>query len=218
FISAQNFLARQEIETGGYMVAALALMEAPAIVVAVALYRVHLHKQSPGGGKLGLVPLVREAALGGPIFLLLGSLTAGILSGDEGWETLQPFCEDIFHGVLVLFLLESGMTASRRLSELSGAKRNALAVGLIVPLCGATAGILTARLLGLDVGDATLLTVLAASASYIAVPATMRLAVPEANSGLYLPVSLGITFPFNIAVGIPLYLGTIRLLWPDTIG
>ncbi len=218
FITAQNFLEAQGVEFGGYMVAALALMEAPAIVVAVVLYRGYLHKADPSTTHPGLGPLLREAATGGPVFLLLGSLLAGVLSGERGWSTLQPFCEDIFHGVLVLFLLEAGMTASRRLRELSGAKRNAVVVGLVTPLIGAAAAIAMSRAMGLSVGDATLLAVLSASASYIAVPAAMRLAVPEANSGLYLPMSLGITFPFNIAIGIPLYLGAVRLLWPDSIG
>ncbi len=222
FITAQNFLARQGVEVGGYMVAALALMEAPAIVVAVVLYRGYMHKSASasgeGGEHPGVWPLIREAATGAAVFLLLGSLLAGLLAGEPGWRTLQPFCEDIFHGVLVLFLLESGMTASRRLSELAGAKRKAVITGLVMPLVGATVGIAVSRLLGLSVGDATILAVLSASASYIAVPAAMRIAVPEANSGLYLPMSLGITFPFNIAIGIPLYLGVVRLLWPDAVG
>lgn len=222
FITAQNFLARQGVEIGGYMVAALALMEAPAIVVAVVLYRGYAHKAASAAGERpthpGVMPLIREAATGAPVFLLLGSLVAGILAGEPGWKTLQPFCEDIFHGVLVLFLLEAGMTASRRLAEIEGIRFKAVATGLIMPLIGATVAIAVGRVLGLSVGDATILAVLSASASYIAVPAAMRIAVPEANSGLYLPMSLGITFPFNIAIGIPLYLGAVRLLWPESIG
>lgn len=221
FITAQNFLARQGVEIGGYMVAALALMEAPAIVVAVVLYRGHTHKSRASDNDEpapGVMPLIRESATAAPVFLLLGSLLAGLLAGEPGWKTLQPFCEDIFHGVLVLFLLEAGMTASRRLVEIEGTRFKAVATGLVMPLIGASVAIGLGRVLNLSVGDATILAVLAASASYIAVPAAMRIAVPEANSGLYLPMSLGITFPFNIAIGIPLYLGTVRLLWPETIG
>lgn len=213
FITAENFLAAQDVAVGSYMVAALALMEAPAIIVGVVLYRMQARKQDPTQ-KAGIGPLVREAVVGGPVFLLLGSLAAGALSGERGWQTLQPFCEDIFHGVLVLFLLESGMTACKTLRELSGVKRKAVGCGVVMPLISAALAIAVGRLLGLSVGDATLLAVLAASASYIAVPAALRLAVPEANAGLYMPMSLGITFPFNIAIGIPLYLGMIRWLWP----
>ncbi|MEM1072518.1 MAG: sodium-dependent bicarbonate transport family permease [Planctomycetota bacterium] len=222
FITAQNFLALQGVPIGGYMVAALALMEAPAIVVAVVLYRAHSHKLARARGDAtsgaGILPLIREAATGAPVFLLLGSLIAGVLAGEPGWNTLRPFCEDIFHGVLVLFLLEAGMTASRQLREIGDVKAKAVATGLIMPLIGASVAVAIGRLLGLSVGDATILAVLSASASYIAVPAAMRIAVPEANSGLYLPMSLGITFPFNIAIGIPLYLGAVRLLWPEAIG
>ncbi|MGP1271857.1 MAG: sodium-dependent bicarbonate transport family permease [Phycisphaerales bacterium] len=213
FITAEKFLAAQDIPVGGFMVAALALMEAPAIVVAVVLYRRHLHRADPQQ-RAGLGPLLREAVIGGPVFLLLGSLAAGVLSGEAGWTTLRPFCEDIFHGVLVLFLLESGMNAARTLRGLAGVRRNAIGVGLILPLLSAALAIVIARVLGLSVGNATLLTVLSASASYIAVPAAMRLAVPEANPGLYMPMSLGITFPFNIAIGIPLYLGIVQAIWP----
>lgn len=221
FITAQNFLARQDVEIGGYMVAALALMEAPAIVVAVVMYRAHQQRQRNGGdsdGPSGVLPLIREAATGAPVFLLLGSLLAGLLTSEDGWTVLEPFCNDIFHGVLVLFLLEAGMTASRQLAEIGSVKTKAIATGLIMPLVGASVAIALARILGLSVGDATILAVLSASASYIAVPAAMRIAVPEANSGLYLPMSLGITFPFNIAIGIPLYLGAVRLLWPAGVG
>ncbi|MEN1705865.1 MAG: sodium-dependent bicarbonate transport family permease [Planctomycetota bacterium] len=222
FITAQNFLAAQSVPIGGYMVAALALMEAPAIVVAVVLYRAHTHKQTRARGEpsadSGVHALIREAATGAPVFLLLGSLVAGALAGEPGWKTLQPFCEDIFYGVLVLFLLEAGMTASRQLRDIGDVKTKAVATGLIMPLLGAAVAIAISRILGLTVGDATILAVLSASASYIAVPAAMRIAVPEANSGLYLPMSLGITFPFNIAFGIPLYLAAVRLLWPEASG
>ncbi|MEO1535775.1 MAG: sodium-dependent bicarbonate transport family permease, partial [Planctomycetota bacterium] len=215
-------LEAQGAPIGGYMVAALALMEAPAIVVAVVLYRAHTNKIARDSGqpvdREGVVPLIREAATGAPVYLLLGSLIAGVLAGEPGWQKLQPFCEDIFHGVLVLFLLEAGMTAARQLRDIGDVKTKALATGLVMPLIGATVAIAIGRVLGLSVGDATILAVLSASASYIAVPAAMRIAVPEANSGLYMPMSLGITFPFNIAIGIPLYLGAVRLLWPDAVG
>lgn len=219
FITAANFLQSQSEPYGPHLVAALALMEAPAIISAVLLYRM-LSARSPREADLGHNPsmteLLREALFNGPVFLLLGSLLAGVMTGDSGWQTLRPFCEDIFHGVLVLFLLEAGMTAAKSLRGLREAGGFAVVAGVVMPLCGAVVAIGIARVLGLSVGDAFLLTILTASASYIAVPAAMRLAIPKANPGVYLPMALGITFPFNIAVGIPLYLWAIRAVWPET--
>lgn len=222
FITAANFLQAQEIPYGGHLVAALALMEAPAIISAVLLYRILESKrpatepQAEALGEHGAPPnmkaLLREALFNGPVFLLLGSMLAGLLTSESGWATLQPFCEDIFHGVLVLFLLEAGMTAARTLSGLKQAGVVAPIAGITIPICGAVVAIGLGKLLGMSEGDTFLLAILSASASYIAVPAAMRLAIPAANPGIYLPMALGVTFPFNIAVGIPLYLWMIRAI------
>ncbi|MEM1330591.1 MAG: sodium-dependent bicarbonate transport family permease [Planctomycetota bacterium] len=219
FITASNFLDQQGIPYGGHLVAALALMESPAIITAVLMYRVVRTKDDNPADATKPPPelkeLLREAVANGPVFLLLGSLLAGVITGDAGWTRLRPFCEDIFHGVLVLFLLESGMTAARSLSGLRKAGIAAPIAGIVIPLISAAAAIAIAIPLKLSVGDAFLLMILAASASYIAVPAAMRLAIPEANSGVYLPMALGITFPFNIALGIPMYLASAQALLPD---
>lgn len=217
FITAANFIEAQGVAYSPHLIAALALMESPAIVAGVLLYNRRTrgddsaHHASPR-------ELFQEALFSGPVFLLLGSMCVGVLSGPAGWETLQPFSEDIFHGVLVLFLLESGIVACRRLRELGGVLPWAVVFGVALPLLNAGAGLIIARLLGAGVGDAFLFVILAASASYIAVPAAMRLAIPEANAGLYLPMALAISFPFNIALGIPLYLEIVRRFWPSAAG
>lgn len=212
FITAANFLEARGTPYGGHMVAALALMEAPAVVVAVILYRrwQRTHEReivddqsAQPGDTLGLL---RESVLSGPVFLLLGSMLVGLISGPRGYERLLPFTEDVFYGVLVLFLLEAGMVAARRLRSLGGAGAFTVTCGIIIPLVNAAITLPITRLLGLETGDAFLLMILTASASYIAVPAAMRLAIPNANPGVYLTVALGVTFPFNIALGIPLYL------------
>jgi hypothetical protein len=210
FITAANFLDQRAIEYGGQMVAALALMEAPPIIVVLILHQV---LERADDTHLDLKKTVRSAFTSGPVFLLLGSLAAGALTGRENFEPLRAFTFDVFHGVLVLFLLDAGMSAARRLGDLRRAGPWAIGFGLTMPVLGAALAIPVAALLGLSVGDALLFTILAASASYIAVPAAMRLAIPAANPGLYLPMALAVTFPFNVCLGIPLYLLVIQALW-----
>ena len=222
FITAQNFLRAQDISFGGYMVAALALMEAPAVIVAVMLYRSGKQAASEsssreakrhdgrhgegGGGRGGVLNLLRESVVSGPVFLLLGSMVVGMIVGRSGSANLEPLKDDLFAGVLVLFLLEAGMVTGKRLKDLRVAGVFTVAAGIVIPLINATITLPIARLLGLETGDAFLLMILAASASYIAVPAAMRSAVPQANPSVYLTLALAVTFPFNIALGIPLYL------------
>lgn len=210
FVTAADFLEAREVAYGGEMVAALALMESPPIIVAL-LLRQWLTRQET---RQSAGTMLHEALTSGPVFLLLGSLAAGILTGPEGFEPLRAFSYDIFHGVLVLFLLEAGMVAGGRMRALKDMGLVAVGSAIVIPVVNAIAGGAIAYLLGLSVGNALLFTVLAASASYIAVPAVMRLAVPTANAGLYLPMTLGVTFPFNVCVGIPLYLMIITSIWP----
>lgn len=209
FIAAQKFLESQQIPYGQHLVAALALMEAPAIVTAVMLYRAMGEGSSArelfGPRRAEIKHLLHEAAVSGPVFLLLGSIAIGALTGQTGWQTLEPFSKDIFDGVLVLFLLDSGLTASKQLKELKGSKRAAMLLSAAIPVLNAIVALLVVMTLDMTHADAFLFLILAASASYIAVPAAMKLAIPQANAGLYLPMALGFTFPFNITLGIPLY-------------
>ncbi|QDU85093.1 hypothetical protein Pla163_22180 [Planctomycetes bacterium Pla163] len=218
FLTATNFIESRDMEWSGYMVAAMALMESPAILASVALARAFGARgpESDGGGGdgHGARGIFGEAFLNGPVFLLIGALVIGILTGKEGWEKVEPFAGAPFSGVLCLFLLDMGLIAARRLTAL---KRAGLRLGLfavVVPLVNAALGIAAAYALGLEQGDALLLTVLAASASYIAVPAAVRITLPDANPSLFLPMSLAVTFPFNVALGIPLYAAVIEALWP----
>jgi hypothetical protein len=209
FITATAFLDRLGIAYGGYMVAALAVMESPAIVVGVMLVR----RRAPSADShTSTRALLHDAFLNGSVFLLLASLAIGLASGEQGRNALRPFTDALFPGILCLFLLDMGMVAARRLADLRKAGVFLVGFALLAPLLSAAAAIALARLAGLGAGDALLLTVLCASASYIAVPAAMRIAVPEANPGLFLPLALGVTFPFNVAVGIPMYLELLRWL------
>ncbi|MCB9885376.1 MAG: sodium-dependent bicarbonate transport family permease [Planctomycetes bacterium] len=205
FLTACAGLERQGIGYGGHMVAAMALMESPAIVVAVLLRQRLLARQGSDAAPTSTKALLHDALLNGPVVLLLGSLIIGALCGDSGYQAMKPLCKDAFPGVLVFFLLDLGVLAGGRMRQLAAHARFLLPFGVIVPLLQVTVALPLAALIGMSVGDATLLAVLAASASYIAVPAAMRLAVPEAEASVYVGAALGITFPFNIVIGLPVY-------------
>lgn len=211
FITAAAFLDKLGIAYGGYMVAAMALMESPAIIVAVLLYR--LRSANETDAVFSWRELWRDAFFNGSVFLIMGSLVIGALSGEAGAKALKPFTNDIFAGVLCFFLLDMGIVAARRLGDLKRAGVFLTAFAILLPLVNAAAAIPLARVLGLSEGDAFMFTILCASASYIAVPAAMRLSIPEANPSLYVPMSLAITFPFNIIAGMPIYLAIINHFW-----
>lgn len=183
-----------------YSAVLLVVLEIPAIGVGILLAR--------GGssqGAAGWTHVVRELLVGKSVALLLGGLVIGAIARPEAIETVSPVFFDLFKGALALFLLEMGLIASGRLAAIRAVGPFLLAFGLIMPLLSAALGIAVSLLVGLSAGGTTVLATLAASASYIAAPAAMRIAVPEANPALYLTASLGITFPFNVTVGIPLY-------------
>ncbi len=210
FITASSFLTKLGIPFGGHMVAALALMESPAIVVGLILVR--LFTTDKKEGDFSWSEVLREAFLNGSVFLLVGSLLIGILTGAQGWDKLHAFTQDIFYGVLTFFLLDMGMVAARRIKDLSKTGSFLIAFSVFTPVANAIIGILIAKVIGISQGNALLFAVLCASASYIAVPAAMRLTVPEANPSLYVSMALALTFPFNIIVGIPLYLNIIKFM------
>lgn len=209
FITAISLLKLLNISYGGYMIAALALMETPAIIIGVLLIRLYAQEE----GKLAWKTLLHDAACNGAVILILGSLIIGLLTGQEGMNALKPFSNDIFKGMLSFFLLDMGLVAAKRMRALWGKSYIVIAFAIVIPLINALCGIAFAYAVHLNSGDALLFTILCASASYIAVPAAMRIAVPEANPGFYIPMALGITFPFNVAIGLPLYLSLIQRLW-----
>jgi hypothetical protein len=210
FITAISYLNNLNISFGGHMVAAMALMESPAIVIGVLLVR--RFGQSQNGSGFAWKPIIHEALFNASVFLIIGSLIIGMLTGTAGEKALKPFTDDIFKGMLAFFLLDMGLVAAKRLGDLGAAKWFLTSFGIVMPVLNAMIAILIARVLGLSEGDALLFAILCASASYIAVPAAMRLAVPEANPSLYVAMALAITFPFNIIVGIPLYHSVIEWL------
>lgn len=222
FITASSFLDEQNIEYGGHMVAALALMESPAIVVGLILVRVFTPKPLTSSDhetdesenqETSWGEVLREAFLNGSVLLLIGSLMIGVLTGANGWGKVHLFLEkDLFYGALMFFLLDMGLVAARRIQDLRKTGMFLIGFAILMPIGNALIGIVLAKVIGMGEGNSLLFAVLCASASYIAVPAAMRMTVPEANPSLYVSMALAITFPFNIIVGIPVYLQAIRLL------
>jgi len=216
FITAESFLNVLHLEFDGFMVAALALMESPAIVVGIILAKFYADKGSDSGG-LRWREVLQEAFLNGSVFLLIGSLIIGVLVGafsEAGVEKMAPFTEKLFYGALCFFLLDMGLVAAQRLQGLRKAGSFLIGFAVLAPLVNASLGLVIAKVLGLPQGDALLFMVLCASASYIAVPAAMRMTVPEANPSLYISTALGLTFPFNVVIGIPLYLTLVQHFIP----
>ncbi len=215
FATTTAFLEAQGEAFGGYMVAGMALMESPAIIAGLILIRRHVKsdKKKPEAANNGLGHILKESFFNGSVLLLVGSLVIGYLAGETGERELKPFVNEIFFGMLSLYMLDMGLLAARRIRELRKSGPFAVSFAILFPPGIAILGIVTSYLLGYSAGDALLQTVLLASASYIAVPAAMRIAVPQANMSILLPMSLGVTFTFNIAVGIPLYYFIIQLIW-----
>lgn len=209
FITGSSLLQGQGIKYGGEMVAAMALMESPSIIIGVWLYRKY---SASDNQHLDMKELFREAFLNGSIVVLLGSLLIGLISNEQGMEIMGPFTSDIFKGMLAFFLLDMGVVAGRRIDALKEAGWFVIAFGIVMPFLNAMIGIGISTLIGLSHGNAFMFTILCASASYIAVPAAMRIAVPEANPGIYVPMALAVTFPFNILIGLPVYYYIIELI------
>ena len=200
FVAATSVLQSAGIASEGYLVAVAAAMEAPAILSALWLV------SSGGKGRMDGA-LLREILLNGSIVLLVGAFAIGWITGEEGLKEIESFIVAPFKGVLCLFLLDMGLVAGRGLKQGREVLRpGPLLFGILMPMIGACLGLAAAMLIGLSLGGSLLLMVLSASASYIAVPAAMRVALPEANPSVYLTLSLGVTFPFNLTLGIPLYL------------
>ncbi len=201
FVAATSVLNGRMISSEGYMVAVAAVMEAPAILSALWLV-------ARGGGGARMEPgLIRELLLNGSIVLLVGAFFIGAITGEQGLADISAFIVAPFKGVLCLFLLDMGLIAGRGLRQSKGVvSLGAVGFAIAMPLASAMIGLGVGLLIGLSVGGTVLMMVLCASASYIAVPAAMRVALPEANPAVYLTLSLGVTFPFNLTLGIPLYL------------
>ncbi len=231
FVTAMQFLESAQMPAGGHMAVAMVLMESPALIVAIVLANMIRNEKlaasgasigamqvsaqgtlvaggpgnGPGKPPLSIAQVLKHSATDGTHLLLIASLLIGFLSGDAGKEVMKPFSADLFKGMLAFFLLDMGLMVARNLGEVKGKSSMLLAYAALSPLAHAGIALLLSVLLQLPAGDAAMLMVLSASASYIVVPAALRQAVPEASASLYLGLPLGVTFPINLLLGIPLY-------------
>ena len=213
FAAAVGALEAAQMPSEGFMPAVLAAMETPAIVTALLLARAGGAPQKGPGAPPTLAKLLREVLLSGSIVLLLGAFFIGWAGGAKAKAQFAPFVDGLFPGVLALFLLEMGLLAVRQLQAAPrGLDARLIGFGLVMPLIAGAAGLAGGWLVGLSTGGVALMAVLSGSASYIAVPAAMRLALPRADAGIYVTLSLAVTFPFNVILGIPLWIAAARML------
>lgn len=206
FVTAVSFLEIQQITYSGHMVALMALMEAPAIVVGVTLISLYGKKDN---NSPGISSLIGHSFTNGSVLMILGSLVIGLLASESQAQGIAPFTNDIFKGFLAIFLLDMGIISGRKLTDFIKSGWFTTLFAIVIPLINGCAVAWMSGLVTGNVGDRFMLAILAASASYIAVPAAMKMAVPKANPGLYLPMALAVTFPFNITFGMPIYLTII---------
>jgi hypothetical protein len=209
FVTAVSYLEQQQLPLHGYMVAVMALMESPAIIAGLVLISIFNRedKESIDRGAA-----IRHSLTNGSVILILGSLLIGFLASAKQAEGIKPFTNDIFKGFLAIFLLDMGIVSGRKLKSFFSFGWFPVAFALVVPLINGILATLLSSLLTADVSNRFVFGVLAASASYIAVPAAMKMAVPQANPGLFLPMTLAVTFPVNITIGMPLYFHFAHLI------
>jgi len=208
FVTAVSFLENQGIAFGGHMVAIMAIMESPAIIVGVILIIIN---DSTKKEKKSIGSILKHSFTGGSVLMLIGSLVIGLIANASQARGIEPFTTDIFKGFLSLFLLEMGMVTA---SKIKGFKKYGMFLfffGIIIPLFNGMVVAFVSGFITESEGNRLLFSILAAGASYIAVPATMKLAEPRADPGIYIPMALGITFPFNITIGMPIYYAVIQL-------
>ncbi|NHF58701.1 sodium-dependent bicarbonate transport family permease [Flavobacteriaceae bacterium TP-CH-4] len=208
FVTAVSFLEIEQIDFGGHMVAVMALMEAPSIIIGVLLMSYFQKEQKEK--QISIRSVLHHSLTNGSVLLILGSLLIGFLASDQQARGIEPFTTDIFKGFLAVFLLDMGISSGKKLADFLKKGWFAFLFAVIVPIINGSTVAFISSLFTESEGNRFLFAILAASASYIAVPAAMRLAAPKANPSLYLPMALAITFPFNITLGMPLYLYVIQ--------
>lgn len=204
FVAAISFLEVQRLQSGGHMVAVMALMEAPAIIIGVMLLMKY-DKERDSNDQVSFRSIIQHSFTNGSVLLIIGSLIIGFIADTKQAEGIKPFTTDIFKGFLAIFLLEMGMVTAKRFTAFKKYGGFVTLFAIIIPAINGCAVAFLSQFVTHDVGNRFIFAILAASASYIAVPAAMRLAAPKADPGLYLPMALGVTFPFNITVGMPIY-------------
>ncbi|WP_271765122.1 sodium-dependent bicarbonate transport family permease [Aquimarina algiphila] len=209
FVTTISFLEMEQIAFSGHMVAVMALMEAPSIMVGLLL--ITIFKKNKKEDKIPMKTVIHHALTNGSVLLIIGSLIVGLLASEAQAEGIKPFTTDIFKGFLAVFLLDMGITSGRKLSDFIKKGWFAFLFAIIIPIINGCIVAVVSGFFSSGEGNRLLFAILAASASYIAVPAAMKLAIPKANPSLYIPMALAITFPFNITLGMPLYLCIIQL-------
>ncbi|MFB0947978.1 MAG: hypothetical protein ACJAZY_002846 [Spirosomataceae bacterium] len=202
FITAISYLDAHDIPFGGHMVAVMALMEAPSIIVGLLLYSTFNKKE---GSEVKSSNVIKHALTNGSVVLILGSLAIGFMANEEQAQGIKPFTNDIFKGFLAIFLLDMGITSGKKIGAFLKRGWFTLLFAILIPLFNGCVVAILSGFVSDEVGDRFIFAILAASASYIAVPAAMRMAIPKANPGLYIPMALAVTFPFNITLGMPIY-------------
>lgn len=211
FVTTISFLELEQIAFSGHMVAVMALMEAPSIMVGL-LLMTFFKKSKNGKENVPMKKVIHHALTNGSVLIIIGSLFIGFMASEAQAEGIKPFTTDIFKGFLAVFLLDMGITSGRKLSDFIKKGWFAVLFAIIIPIINGSLVAVISSILTESVGNRLLFAILAASASYIAVPAAMKIAAPKANPSLYIPMALAITFPFNITLGIPLYLCIINIL------
>ncbi len=206
FVTGIAFLEAHKLTSDGHMVAVMALMEAPAIIIGVVLIRMF------GNGTKSttkISSLIGHSFTNGSVLLILGSLVIGFIANEKAAEGIKPFTNDLFKGFLAIFLLDMGIISGRKLSDFFKNGWFTALFAILIPLFNGCVVAYTSQFITPEIGNRFILAILAASASYIAVPAAMKIAVPDANPSIYLPMALAVTFPFNITIGMPIYLSII---------
>lgn len=203
FVTSVSYLESQQLTLHGHMVAVMALMESPAIIIGLVL--ISLFNKEDGHSKIQLSGVLKHSLTNGSVLLILGSLIIGYLANAKQAEGIKPFTNDLFKGFLAIFLLDMGITSGRKLKSFFSFGVFPLLFAIFIPLINGSLAAILSSLVTHDISTRFVFAVLAASASYIAVPAAMKITVPKANPGLYLPMALAITFPVNITLGMPLY-------------
>lgn len=208
FITATSFLDMEKVAFGGHMIAVMAIMEAPAIIVGALLIKYYSNTSEKKSIKDSLI----HSLTNGSVLLILGSLVIGFIASTKQAEGIKPFTTDIFKGFLAVFLLDMGITCGKQLSSLSKNRISPFIFAALMPFFGGLLALSLSFLITEDTGNQLLFAILGASASYIAVPAAMKTIAPNANPSLYLSMALGITFPINVMIGIPFYFSIIHYL------
>jgi uncharacterized protein len=207
FVTAASYLEFQQINFDGHMVAVMALMEAPSIAIAVLLMGWYVKE---GTHSVSFPQILKHSFTNGSVLLIIGSLIIGYIASDAQAEGIKPFTTDIFKGFLAVFLLDMGISSGKKISAFVKYGWYPILYSIIIPLINGCIIAIVSQFVTADIGNRFMFAVLAASASYIAVPAAMRLAAPKADSGLYVPMALAVTFPINITIGMPIYLTIVN--------